>query len=132
MHWDDSSHAGFTEGIPWLPANPNYVAINAEAAVADPNSVFHHFKSLIKLRHDHPVMVDGRFELMLPDDEQIWALTRTLDDQVLIMIANCSSEAARCRLGCCLIWLARPYCSPPTRTGPPWTCSRGVEDLRTG
>jgi oligo-1,6-glucosidase len=22
MHWDDSSHAGFTEGIPWLPANP--------------------------------------------------------------------------------------------------------------
>ncbi|HEU4907650.1 MAG TPA: DUF3459 domain-containing protein, partial [Propionibacteriaceae bacterium] len=26
--------------------------------------------------------------------EQIWALTRTLDDQVLLMIANCSSEGA--------------------------------------
>ena len=94
MQWDDSSHAGFTEGIPWLPVNPNYVTVNAEAAVADPNSVFHHFKTLIKLRHDHPVVVDGRFELLLPDDEQIWALTRTLDDQVLVMIANCSSEAA--------------------------------------
>jgi oligo-1,6-glucosidase len=47
---------------------------------------------LINLRHDHPVVVHGRFELLLPDHEQIWALTRTLDDQVLLMIANCSSE----------------------------------------
>jgi oligo-1,6-glucosidase len=94
MQWDDSSHAGFTEGIPWLSVNPNYVMVNAAAAIGEPNSVFHHFKTLIKLRHDHPVIVDGRFELLLPDDEEVWALTRTLDDQVLVMIANCSSEAA--------------------------------------
>ena len=101
MQWDDSSHAGFTEGIPWLPVNPNYLTVNAAAAIEDPNSVFHHFRKLIKLRHDHPVMVHGRFELLLPDHEQIWALTRTLDDQVLLMIANWSSQpatrASRCR-----------------------------------
>jgi oligo-1,6-glucosidase len=95
MQWDDTSHAGFTEGIPWLPVNPNYLTINAAAAVEDPKSVFHHFRKLIELRHDHPVVVHGRFELLLPDHEQIWALTRTLDDQVLLMIANCSSEPAR-------------------------------------
>ncbi len=95
MQWDDSSQAGFTEGIPWLPVNPNYLTINAAAAVEDPNSVFHHFRKLIKLRHDHPVVVHGRFELLLPDHEQIWALTRTLGDQVLVMIANCSSDPAR-------------------------------------
>jgi oligo-1,6-glucosidase len=94
MQWDDSSHAGFTDGIPWLPVNPNYITINAAAAVDDPNSVFHHFRKLIKLRHDHPVVVHGRFELLLPDHEQIWALTRTLDDQVLLIIANCSSDPA--------------------------------------
>ncbi|HKN44585.1 MAG TPA: alpha-amylase family glycosyl hydrolase, partial [Propionibacteriaceae bacterium] len=94
MQWDDSSHAGFTAGIPWLPVNPNYITINVEVAVSNPNSVFHHFRKLIKLRHDHPVVVDGRFELLLPDHEQIWALTRTLDDQVLLMIANCSSQPA--------------------------------------
>ena len=60
MQWDDTAHAGFTEGIPWLPVNPNYVTINAAAAVADPDSVFHHFKKLIELRHEHPVVVDGR------------------------------------------------------------------------
>ena len=53
MQWDDSSQAGFTQGIPWLPVNPNYVAINAEAAaVADPDSVFHHFRRLIQLRRE--------------------------------------------------------------------------------
>jgi oligo-1,6-glucosidase len=94
MQWDDSSHAGFTDGIPWLPVNPNYVTINAATAIEDPNSVFHHFRKLIELRHDHAVIVHGRFELLLPDHEQIWALTRSLDDQVLVMIANCSSEPA--------------------------------------
>jgi oligo-1,6-glucosidase len=94
MHWDDRSHAGFTAGIPWLPVNANYVTINAAAEIEDPNSVFHHFAKLIKLRHDHPVIVHGRFGLLLPDHEQIWALTRTLDAQVLVMIANCSSEPA--------------------------------------
>ena len=91
MQWDDGSHAGFTEGIPWLPVNQNYVTINAKAAMADPNSVFHHFRRLIELRHEHRVVVEGRFELLLPDSEQIWAFTRTVDDQVLVVAANCSS-----------------------------------------
>ena len=61
--------------------------------LADPDSVFHHFRKLIELRREHPVVAHGRFELLLPDHDQIWALTRTLDDQVLMMVANCSSEA---------------------------------------
>ncbi len=92
VQWDDTPQAGFTEGRPWLPVNPNYVTINAAAAVADPDSVFHHFRKLIALRQSHPVIVEGRFELLLPDHRQIWALTRTLGEQLLIMIANCSSE----------------------------------------
>jgi oligo-1,6-glucosidase len=94
MQWDDTSHGGFTEGIPWLPVNQNYVTINAQAELADPDSVFHHFRKLIALRHEHPVIVHGRFELLLPDDEQIWALTRTLGEQTLVMVANCSSIPA--------------------------------------
>jgi oligo-1,6-glucosidase len=91
MQWDDSEHAGFTTGEPWLPANPNKDVVNAAAAVADPDSVFHHYRRLIELRHHDPVVVDGRFELLLPDHEQVWAFTRTLDEQVLLVVANCSS-----------------------------------------
>ena len=95
MHWDDTTHAGFSSGIPWLPVNPNYVTINAAAAVTDPDSVFHHFRGLIKLRHDEPIVVDGVFDLLLPDDHQIWAFTRTLEGGSLLVLANFSSEPAR-------------------------------------
>jgi oligo-1,6-glucosidase len=91
MHWDDSEHAGFTTGTPWLPATANKDEINAAAAVADPDSVFHHFRKLIELRHDNPVVVEGRFDLLLPDHEQVWAFTRTLGDDSLLVLANCSS-----------------------------------------
>jgi len=94
VQWDDTSHAGFTQGIPWLPVNPNYVYLNAVAAQADPDSTFHHFRRLIALRRELPVVVDGRFELLLPDHEQLWVLTRTLGDQVLLVVANCSSLPA--------------------------------------
>jgi oligo-1,6-glucosidase len=94
MQWDDSEHAGFTTGRPWLPANPNKAEINAAAAVADPDSVFHHYRRLIGLRHEHRVVVDGRFELLLPDDPQVWAFTRTLEGEVWLVLANCSSADA--------------------------------------
>jgi oligo-1,6-glucosidase len=93
MQWDDTTHAGFSDGIPWLPVNPNYVTINAAAAMAEEDSVFHHFRRLIELRHELPIIAHGRFELLLPDHGQIWALTRTLDSQVLVMLANCSSTS---------------------------------------
>jgi len=92
MHWDDSSHAGFSEGIPWLPVNPNYLTVNARAAMEQQDSVFHHFRKLIDLRHEYPVVVDGRFQLLLPESEQIWAFTRSLDDSTLVVLANCSSR----------------------------------------
>ncbi len=92
MQWDDSSHAGFSEGIPWLPANPNYVVVNAHAAVEDPTSVFHHYKALIALRHSNPVVVDGRFALLAPDHDRLWAFTRTSADQTLLVLANFSAE----------------------------------------
>ena len=94
MQWDDSEHAGFTDGQPWLPANPNKDTVNVAAAVADPDSVFHHYRRLVHLRHTEAVVVHGRFELLLAEDEQVWAFTRTLGTEVVLVLANCSSEAA--------------------------------------
>lgn len=91
MQWDDTSQAGFTDGVPWLPVNPNYVTINAAAAMADPNSVFHHYRRLIALRKSSDVVVHGRFRLLLPDDEQVWAFTRTHEGETLLVLANFSS-----------------------------------------
>jgi oligo-1,6-glucosidase len=91
MLWDDGPHGGFTTGTPWLAAHSDRGEINAAAAVADPDSVFHHYRRLIELRHSDDVVVDGRFELLLPDHPQVWALTRTLAGAQLLVLANCSS-----------------------------------------
>jgi oligo-1,6-glucosidase len=91
VQWDDSPTAGFTTGRPWLPVNPNSATINAAAAVADPESVFHHYRRLVELRHQHRVVVDGTFALLLPDDEQVFAYTRTRAPESLLVLANFSS-----------------------------------------
>jgi oligo-1,6-glucosidase len=92
MQWDDSAHAGFSTGAPWLAANPNYTEINVAADRAALHSVFRFYQRLIALRHENPAVALGRFELIEPDHEQLYAFTRTLDDQTLLVLANASEE----------------------------------------
>jgi oligo-1,6-glucosidase len=70
---------------------PNNVEVNAAAAIADPGSVFHHYRALIELRHSLEVVRHGRFELLLADDERLFCFTRTLGEEVLLVVANWSS-----------------------------------------
>jgi oligo-1,6-glucosidase len=79
--------------------NPNHVEINAEAAAADPDSVFHHYRRLIELRHSLPVVVHGDYRLLLPEHEQVFAYVRTLGDEHLLVAVNCSGEPAPLDLG---------------------------------
>jgi oligo-1,6-glucosidase len=90
MQWDGSEHAGFTTGAPWIAVNPNHREINAELAYADPDSVFHHYRRLIELRHDEPVVALGDFALLLPEHEQVYAFTRALGDDALLVLGNFS------------------------------------------
>ena len=90
VQWDASRHAGFTTGEPWIAVNPNHVEINAAAQVDDPDSVLAHYKRLITLRHNNSTVALGRFELLLPDHPTVWAFTRTLGDDQLLVLANLS------------------------------------------
>ena len=92
MQWDDSPHAGFTTGTPWIAVNPNHTTINAAAARADERSVFHHYRRLIELRHTSAVVVDGDFTMLLPDHPHVYAFTRTLGAETLLVAGNFSGE----------------------------------------
>jgi oligo-1,6-glucosidase len=94
MQWDASEHAGFTTGTPWLPVNPNHAAINAAAERADPDSVFHHYRRLIALRHDEPAVAYGDFTMLLAEHEQVYAFTRAFEGTELLVVANLSGEPA--------------------------------------
>ncbi|MGF6950069.1 oligo-1,6-glucosidase [Neobacillus sp. B4I6] len=92
MQWDSSENGGFTRGIPWLKLNPNYKEINAAKAIADPDSIFHYYQQLIKLRKENEIIVYGKYELILEDDEKIYAYTRTLENEKLVVLCNFSAE----------------------------------------
>ncbi|WP_026565130.1 glycoside hydrolase family 13 protein [Bacillus sp. UNC41MFS5] len=98
MQWDSSENGGFTTGIPWLKLNPNYKDINAAKAIADPDSIFHYYQQLIKLRKENEIIVYGKYELILEDDEKIYAYTRTLENEKLVVLCNFSAEESPFKL----------------------------------
>ena len=92
MQWDDSENAGFTEGTPWIMVNPNYKEINAKEQMARPDSVFHFYQKLIRLRKEREIIPYGEYELLLPEDPDLYVYTRALGEQKLLVICNFRKE----------------------------------------
>ena len=92
MQWDATSQAGFTTGIPWLPVPANYVSINVAAEEQDPASVLNHFKKMVQLRKTNPVLVYGQYQLLAPENPDIYAYTRTLGAQKVLVLLNFSAK----------------------------------------
>jgi oligo-1,6-glucosidase len=98
VQWDASPNAGFTTGTPWIAVNPDYPEVNAAAEVGRPGSVFEHYRRLIELRHADPVVIDGDFELLLPEHPAIWAFLRHGPDTQLLVAANFSGDVTAAAL----------------------------------
>jgi hypothetical protein len=108
MQWSAEPNAGFTDGEPWLPVNPNHEEVNVETERDDPDSVWHYYRDLVDLRDDREVVVYGSYDLLLPDHEELWAYTRTLDGSgrsgadddpaQLLVVLNLSDSATRFEL----------------------------------
>ncbi|SFC60880.1 glucan 1,6-alpha-glucosidase [Alkalibacterium subtropicum] len=98
MHWDDSEQAGFTTGTPWLPVQPNYKNINVKESLDPEDSIFSMYKKLIQLRKDHPLIVWGDYELLLPDHPSIFAYTRRYQGSTWLVAANVSGQEERLEL----------------------------------
>jgi len=97
--WDGSDQGGFTTGTPWLAAHPRRAEVNAALALADPHSVFHHYRQLIALRRQHAVWVHGRTALLWPDHPQLAAYVRVLGVQRLRVLCNLSGQPVTFDLG---------------------------------
>lgn len=98
MQWSAEENAGFTTGKPWLPVNENHSAINAEAALADPDSVFHYYQKLIALRKEYDIFRDGWFEMIDPGSEKVFAYTRDTDNAHMLVVCNFSGDTFEWKL----------------------------------
>lgn len=98
MQWDDSENAGFTGGrgetSPWLPVHDDYKTVNVKTQMADPDSVLNNYIALSKLRREHRELVDGGYEEIFHEDEQIFAYVRENKDARAVVLVNLSTEPA--------------------------------------
>lgn len=92
MQWDDSKNAGFSGADPWIPVGKSYKSINVETALKDKNSIFYHYKKLIKLRKEYDVISYGSFKIILENHDKVLAYTRKLENTELVILNNFYSE----------------------------------------
>lgn len=92
VQWDETNHAGFTNGTPWISVANNYKEINAKKALSDESSIFYHYQKLISLRKTYDVITDGSYQLLLPNHEQIFAYVRETDHEMLVVVNNFYEE----------------------------------------
>ncbi|MEY8303509.1 alpha,alpha-phosphotrehalase [Anaerosalibacter bizertensis] len=88
MQWDNSQNGGFTTGKPWISVNKNFNDINVKEALKDKDSIFYHYKKLIKLRKEYDIISYGDFSPILEEDEEIFAYIRSYKNEKLLVINN--------------------------------------------
>ncbi len=92
MQWDDSRNAGFTTGTPWLKVDERYSDINVQKELANPDSIFHHYRKLIALRKDYGIFIEGVFKRLDDGHPEVFAYARTGDGEALVVVSNFSSK----------------------------------------
>ena len=92
MQWSTAPNAGFTTGEPWLTVNPNYREINAEDQLGRDDSVFACYQTLIRLRKELPVLVNGTYEPLLEEDKHLFAYRRDDGENSLLVVCNFFGE----------------------------------------
>ncbi|WP_258102530.1 alpha-glucosidase [Marinoscillum sp. MHG1-6] len=94
MQWSDTILGGFTDGEnSWLGVNPNYDEINAETDIRNPNSVFHFYRRLLDIRKDNESLIYGEYLDIDPDNNQVFAYTRSGVGDTYLVVLNMSDEA---------------------------------------
>ena len=95
FQWNDTLHAGFTSGVPWIKVNQNYTTINAEQQEKDDNSCLNYFKKLIKLRKQTSTLIYGKYTLLDKNNMKVYAYTRELNDHKILVLLNFSKDDAQ-------------------------------------
>ncbi|MGP4107522.1 alpha,alpha-phosphotrehalase [Virgibacillus sp. L01] len=88
MQWSADNHAGFSSTTPWIPVADNYKEVNAEKALSNPNSIFSHYQQLVDLRKKYDIITYGDYQLLLKDDDRVFAYQRNWNNETLLVISN--------------------------------------------
>jgi alpha-glucosidase len=88
MLWDDSGHAGFTSGAPWLPTHAEAASLNVAAQRRDPTSMLTFYQRLLTLRRATPALSIGAYTPLADTADAVLAYVRTAGEQTCLVALN--------------------------------------------
>jgi glycosidase len=95
IQWSNSKYAGFSTAKPWQKENESYTEINAESQVGVKDSVFEYWVSILRLRKARKdVFIYGDFELLDAEHNDVFAYTRTFENQKAVVVTNFRKTSA--------------------------------------
>ena len=93
MQWSAAANAGFTTGTPWRAPFANYTEVNVAVQDADPNSLINLYRTLTKLRAEHPALRRGQIAVLDTDNPGVFAMLRTDGAEHFLILVNLKGEA---------------------------------------
>ncbi len=99
MQWDASPNAGFSAAKPWIPVHPDYPRRNVAAQQADPNSLYHFYRRLLRLRWEYPVLRQGMFQPLTFEPQRLLAYLRQTSEQTVMVALNFGRRPVRFATG---------------------------------
>jgi len=90
MQWDESDNAGFSKAAPWLPVPPTAKTHNVADEEKDPESVLSFYKKVLKLRRTNRALLDGSYDPLNENDQNVLSYLRSYKDQAVVVVLNMS------------------------------------------
>lgn len=87
MQWDNSLHAGFTTGTPWLEVADNYQTVNVEYELQQ-GKIFAYYQQLIQLRKQYALISEGTYRGLMLDHPRVMAYVREHQGQQLLVLSH--------------------------------------------
>ncbi|MGN0950775.1 MAG: alpha-glucosidase [Mitsuokella sp.] len=103
MQWTHDTNAGFTTGTPWLPVHKDFDRCCVEAESEDGTSVLSYYRMMNRLRTESEysdILLQGRYEEILHDDEHVYAFKRVLGEHTVYTIVNFTNESVTYDAAC--------------------------------
>ena len=88
--WTDAEYGGFSDVKPWLPVKAPHIKRNVAALEADPDSLLHYYRAVLRYRRAHSALVDGDIRF-LEIDEPILAHARSDGEGTIVCLFNLSA-----------------------------------------
>lgn len=97
MQWDNTPHAGFTEGTPWLKVADSFQHINVKQELSE-GKIFRFYQQLIRLRKELEIIQTGDYKAYARNHSQVYGFIRTLGNEQLLVLNNFYGESTEVQI----------------------------------